>query len=517
MRKYSNLRNIAFVAGLLFTVTACDLDTEPTTSLSANGMFSSTENAEKVLTGAWYNLQESFYTYRDPGWSTIDLTCDAMGSDVVVNTRYGYANMYALTATYAHESYVNRVSWELGYETINNANGVIANIDNASGSQTDINRIKGQALALRGFIYTHFAATHSFAINKDPNAVCVPIYTEPTDENTALTGKAASSVSEVYDQAISDLEEALKLIPENYSRPAKWKIDRQVVLGLLARVTLYARQWQKAADYSAQLLALNPYIMSEEEWRSGFNLIDNNEWIWGHPQTTDQQNCAYHFHYLDTTTEGIYYHNFNVDPFFWEKYDDGDFRKSLIHWGLVPGSDQATNTELYLRNEKFKIRSFEGEDGVGDYVMLRTSEIYLINAEANARLGKTSQALASLNAIRSARGAKVAVEGDDLVEETLLERRRELWGEGLALIDIIRNQKAVERKDWGMQEVDYTYTDADGNVQHRLIPGQGHRFLNFPDGTPYAPNSKYYLFRIPTSEEDTNVNLYSVYPKLDIY
>ena len=517
MKKYYSLKISFLAASVLFTASACDLETEPTTSLSANGIFSSTDNAEKVLTGTWYNLQESFYTYRAPGWSTIGLTSDAMGSDVVVNTRYGYANMYALTAAYGKTDYVDDLSWELGYETINNANGVIANVDKASGNQSDINRIKGQALALRGFIYTHFASTHSFAIDKDPNAVCVPIYTEPTDEQTALTGNPAASVSEVYAQAISDLEEALSLIPESYSRPAKWKIDRQVVLGLLARATLYAREWQKAADYSAQLLTLNPYIMTEEEWKSGFNLIDNNEWIWGHPQTTEQQNSSYHFHFLDTTSEGIYYHSFNVDPFFLDKYDDGDYRKSLIHWGLVPGSDQATNTELYLRNGKFRIRSFEGEDGVGDYVMLRTSEIYLINAEANARLGNTAKALTSLNAIRSARGAKVAAEGDDLVEETLLERRRELWGEGLSLIDIIRNQKSIERKDWGMQEVDYTYTDEEGNVQHRQIPGQGHRFLNFPDGTPYSANSKYYLFRIPNSEENTNANLYSVHPKLDIY
>jgi hypothetical protein len=32
-----------------------------------------------------------------------------------------------------------------------------------------------------------------------------------------------------------------------------------------------------------------------------------------------------------------------------------------------------------------------------------------------------------------------------------------------------------------------------------------------------VPNSKYYLFRIPESEELQNENLYSKYPRLSIY
>ena len=511
-----------FAIGLLGTLSlaSCNLDTEPTTSLSADAVFGSTEDAEKVLTGAWRNLQETFYTYRNPGWSATLLTSDAMGSDVVVNTRYGYRDMYAMTALYGKTNNSNELSWELGYRAINNANGVIANIENATGSQSEINRIKGQALALRGYIYLHYASLYSFAIDKDPDAVNVPIYTEPTDEATALTGKPANSVSEVYAQAIGDLEQALSLIPDNYVRTAKWKIDHQVVLGLLARATLYARQWQKSKDYSDQLLALNDYIMTEEEWRSGFNSVDNKEWIWGHPQSADQDNCSYRFHFLDTTTSGIYYFSFNVDPYLWEKYDNGDFRKSMIYWELPPDANRSSDNELYLRNEKFKMRSFDGSFGIGDLVLLRTSEVYLVNAEARARLGDIAGSVEKLNKIRSARGARLAdtsLSQDKLIEEVLLERRKELWAEGFSLQDIIRNQKSVERKEYPADPIDYVYTDASGNEQHRQIVPQGHRFLKLPDGSDYTVNSKYYLYRIPNSEELANPNLYSVHPKLSIY
>ncbi len=449
----------------------------------------------------------------------MQLTSDAMGSDVVVNTRYGYRNMYAMTAIYGKTDYVGNLSWELGYQTINNANGVIANIDNAIGATADINRIKGQAMRCADISTLTSPRSTALPSTRTRAPYVCPSIPSPRREHGAH-GKPAASINEVYTQALSDLETALTLIPENYSRTAKWKIDRQVVLGLLARTALYARQWQKAKDYSDQLLALNSYLMTQSEWESGFNSVDNKEWIWGHPQTADQSNSSYHFHFLDTTTDGIYYFSFNVDPYFYEKYDDGDYRKAQIFWDLPPGSNKATSTELYMRNRKFRIRSFEGEDGVGDLVLMRVAEIYLINAEARARLNDLSGAVARLNTLRSARGAVSASASEtqqQLIDDILLERRRELWGEGFSLVDIIRNQQSVVRQEFPATPIDYTYTDASGNTVHRSIVPQGHRIIKQPDGSNFTANSKYYLFRIPNSEEQANKNLYAVHQRLAIY
>ncbi len=38
----------------------------------------------------------------------------------------------------------------------------------------------------------------------------LPIYTEPTDMNQALTGNPAASVKEVYDQALADLKKSVE-------------------------------------------------------------------------------------------------------------------------------------------------------------------------------------------------------------------------------------------------------------------------------------------------------------------
>lgn len=426
-------------------LTSCDLDTIPTTYVDAGSVFGKTGDAEKVLNGGWNYLMETFNSYANPGYGAMLRANDAMGSDVVLNTKYGFRAHNEFTAIYGKGG-TNTLSWLLAYRVINDYNGVLDNIDAAEGTQIDRNRIKGQALALRGFLYLHLASCYSFAIDKDPDAVCAPIYTQSTDETIAAEGKPASSVSEVYAQSINDLEEALELIPETYVRDAKHKIDNEVVLGILSRACLYARQWEKAKTYSDKLLAKDNYLMTESEYKAGFNSVDNKEWIWGHAQTNDQSNASYQFHYLDTTTKGSYYYSFNVDPYFRDLFEDGDYRKEMLFWATDPGADVESAAYVWMRNSKFRFRDIENQ--LGDIVLMRVAEIYLINAEAKAHLNDPD-AINKLNDLKTARGAKTIntnLSQQDLLETIWLERRKELWGEGFSLIDIIRNQQAVVRK-----------------------------------------------------------------------
>lgn len=496
--------------------TSCDLDTIPTTYVDSGSVFRKTEDAEKVLNGGWNYLMETFNSYANPGYGAMLRANDAMGSDVVLNDKYGFRSHNQLNAIYSKGG-TNTLSWLLAYRVINDCNGVLDNIDAAEGTQAERNRIKGQALALRGFLYLHLASSYSFAIDKDPDAVCAPIYTHATDEKVATEGQPASSVSEVYAQSINDLEEALDLIPDTYVRDAKHKIDREVVLGLLSRACLYARQWDKAQNYSNQLLTRNAYLMTESEYKAGFNSVENKEWIWGHPQTNDQSDVSYQFNFLDTTTKGSYYYSFNVDPYFRDQFDDGDYRKSMLFWATDPGADVASAAYVWMRYSKFKFRDIENK--IADIVLMRVSEIYLINAEAKARLNHPD-AVNQLNALKAARGARLVdagLSGQALLDAIWLERRKELWGEGFSLIDIIRNQQSVVRKAYPEGPIDYTFTDANGQTHTLKKKTQGHRYLNFPDKSKFVPNSKYYLYRITDAEERSNKNLYKNHPKLSIY
>jgi hypothetical protein len=85
-------------------------------------------------------------------------------------------------------------------------------------------------------------------------------------------------------------------------------------------------------------------------------------------------------------------------------------------------------------------------DGVTDFKVYRTGEMYLIRAEAYALKGNDVAALDDLNALRAARGAAVGVEtGAVLMTAIFNERRKELVVEGQRFFDLKRTARAINR------------------------------------------------------------------------
>lgn len=523
------LKNISLCMLVTASLTACDLETSPTTSLDADAVFKDAENAEAVLRGIWNYTFNSGQTYASIGLGAIMLNDDFAGSDVVRTTSYGYSPSYQMTNGYARGQ-INNVMWNVAYDGINNSNSILENIDEESAS-SDMLRVKGQAYATRGYMYMLLASHYAFAIDKDPNAVCVPIYTKASDYDAALTGNPAASVTEVYDRALEDLRTGYELIPTSYNRGSnatdQYMIDHTVVTGLLARASLYARKWQDAYTYATEAMSLkNNYLMTETEYKSGFNDALSTEWMWGYSCTIDDNLPAYLFYFKDTSTPGNYYTCFNTDPYFKALFDDSDYRKDLFNWGVNGYGEWA------LLNFKFKFADIDNQ--LADIIMMRVSEMYLIKAEAAAHIaGKEGEAQDLLKTLRDARlreGATPTVKstntGDALLQEIWLERRKELWGEGFSLTDIIRNQQTVERKEFTcyakLDENGDPVFDADGNPvpatdEEESMVLQGHTRRTFPDGSAFEANSKYYLFRITEQEELQNANLYSEHAKLDFY
>jgi len=372
----------------------------------------------------------------------------------------------------------------------------VAKVDGAEGRIEDKNRLKGQAKALRAFAYLNLASFYQFSYQKDKNALTAPIYTEPS--TTATKGNPRASLQQIYDQILSDLKDSQTLL-EGYTRTEKYKINQNVVQGLLARTYLQVGEWKLAAEAAEK--ARNTYnLMGAADYQAGFNDLGNSEWIWGHKQTTEQSNASYTFHYLDVSSDASYYFSFMADPYFKNLFDESDTRYSLFEWDPLAGR------EGFLRYKKFKFKP----NVIGDIVYMRSSEMVLIEAEGYARAGLQDKAIAALNTLRTARQAKLydVSQGKNLIEEILIERRKELWGEGFALSDIIRTQGKVQRKlfiDETGKPIQVPIKTANGGT--KLVNGQGHRVVKFPDGSNFVANSPYYLFTIPNEEIVRNPNL----------
>lgn len=506
--------------GSLFALSSCNLDTIPQGSVDSEMVFATTETTDQVLSGSWAYMMETYGTYANPGHAALLRLSDAMGSDAVLRLgKYGFLGSYQYVALNSLIATIVSHNYNIPYKVINNCNNIIAKVDAAQGPDTDKARIKGQAYALRGYLYTTLASVYALSPSLDPNAKCVPIYTEPTTPTTE--GQPRKSVSQVYAQAISDLKAAEGLIPESYERgDAKHKIDQQVLFGLLARAYLYTQDWANAAVYAAKAHQNGP-LMNESDYVSGFNNVANSEWIWGHKQTLEQSNASYNFHYQDITSSGSYYKSFGADPFFIDLFDDSDYRKKLFVIGFDPVVKDGRIVNYLAQMVGYK--KFRFKDNItADIVLMRASEMYLIEAEANAHIsGKLVDGINTLNILKTARGAQLlatTVTQEQAIAAILIERRKELFGEGFALVDIIRTQGTVVRKEYTggvylfgteiplvrVKENAEPILDSDGKTTSAQF---GHHVRQFPDKTPFVANSPKYTLPIPQSEYNNNPNL----------
>ena len=466
------------------------LDKEPTDSVSSDEV-GVPGNAERLFNGAWYNLFEYGTTYANIGYRALQCQDDMMADDVVSRPAYGFNSSYQFNDIAIPNNSRTSFAWYLIYKTIDNCNTAIA-ID---GDSEEFFQAKGQALALRAFCYLHLAQHYQFTYLKDPTAPCVPIYTEPTTSETAP--KAKSTVAQVYQRVFDDLNLAQSYL-KNYTRKGdgqKFKPNTNVVNGLLARAYLLTGQWEEAAQAAAAARQGYSLMTTTAEYE-GFNNVSNKEWIWGHPQTLAQSDASYNFYYLDATYVGAY-SSFMADPHFRDTFSEGDIRLGLFQW----------MREGYLGYKKFHMRA----DDTADIVLMRASEMLLIEAEALAREGFPEKAVIPLNELRHARGLGdydlTGKSQDDVVNEILMERRRELWGEGFSITDILRTQQSVKRVALSVEEqaqqVD-AWQEGGGFAKRTPL---GHWFLTFSGGDAFVPNSINYLYAIPKAEIDANPNL----------
>lgn len=481
------------IAAYLLLLSGCSsdfLDKEPTDSVSSSEV-EVPGNVERLFNGAWYNLFEYGTTYANIGYRALQCQDDMMADDVVSRPAYGFNSSYQFNDIQIPNNGRTSFAWYLIYRTIDNCNTAIA----IKGTTEEFYQAQGQALALRAFCYLHLAQHYQFTYLKDQNAPCVPIYTEPTTGETAP--KAKSTVAQVYKQVFDDLNLAKDYL-KNYIRKGdgqKFKPNLDVVNGLLARAYLLTGQWEEAAKAAAAARQGYSLMTTTAEYE-GFNNISNKEWIWGHPQTLSQSDASYNFYYLDATYVGAY-SSFMADPHFMDTFTQGDIRLPLFQW----------MREGYLGYKKFHMRP----DDTADIVMMRASEMLLIEAEALARDGFPEKAVVPLNELRRARGVDdyewVGKSQEDVINEILMERRRELWGEGFAITDILRTQRPVVRialsAEQQNQEVD-AWQEGGGFAKRNPL---GHWFLSFADGKPFIPNSINYLYAIPKDETDANPNL----------
>jgi starch-binding outer membrane protein, SusD/RagB family len=447
-----------FVAVALFTV-SCDkdyLNTFPTDQIGAAKALENTTNALASLNGIHRSMYFQWANQGEAGEGSMNINRDMLGEDLVMTSSGNgwYNTTYQWTAHRGETNTVDYFPWRMYYRIIANANIIINNIDNATGDPALKSAIKGQALCYRA--WGHFQLVQLYGKRYDATAAPNSQPGVPIMLTSNYDGQPRNTVGEVYTQINADLDAAITALT-GYTRPNASHFNVNVARGIKARVALTMQDWANAATLAAQ--ARTGYtLMTNTEYKAGFNSYTNREWMWGSAVITDQ--TTYFYSYFAYMSRNFSSTNIRGNPkainsslYNNAAFSATDVRKSVfdptgLHATLTPPLSTAFTKKLYT-SQKFLAA---GEaDSRGDVVYMRAAEMYLIEAEANARLGQEPAARTALNALRQNRETVPANyvasvnTGQALIDEILLNRRFELWGEGFRFTDLKRLNLPLNR------------------------------------------------------------------------
>lgn len=403
---------------LLLILSACKpyLDVKPLESISDQMTIVDRTSAETALRGVYSALANGSYygtTFQSIGYlsgDNIQWTGSQSQVQEFVNKRVNADNATVSAA------------WSAIYRTINRANNVIAKvpvINDPALTPALRDQYVGEALTIRALAYFDLARTWGG----------VPVITRPTEKPTDNVGLKRSSRAETYAQVLKDLEAAESLLPATTDR---YRVTRKTVFALRSRYHLYQSEWAKAEEYAGRLITdaasyrlLKPY--------SAFFAND----------ARGTQESVFELFYNGTT-------EVNGHRGQWQPQTTGGTRQWAPNDAFVAlvndpatGGNRSALVARDNQNRWFGNLYYRNPASDPTYIF-RIAEAYLIRAEARAQLGKLTEALADLNAIRDRAGLtpSTAATREALLLAIENERRIEFAFEPHRWYDIVRTGRA---------------------------------------------------------------------------
>ena len=419
----------------------------------------------------------------------IHLATESMTGDIAItgNIGYDWFQQWGANDALGPEYAVGALPWNNYYTWIMMANNVISLID-----ETDIATLGakersylGFAYAYRAMFYLDLVRLYEFKENTVTRAddllgLGVPIVLPETTEAQAKNNPRAT-VDEIYDSVIfPDLEKAGKLL-ENFTAPDKYTISLALVYGLKARAYLErgtdkndAAAYRSAAEYARKAITASGRTpLTQEEWEdpaNGFNNAEsNNAWIWGLalPSESVANLMCFTVHMSCENDWAPYHAGRAINRNLYNSIYLRDFRRhswldpdrgSYSYKSCRPDGKEYFAEKLadYV-NIKFRPAQGAYKDfkvgGAADHCCMRVEEMYFIEAEATAQAGDVQGGIRLLNEFmtkyRMMDGAVYDCSAQStlksFVNELMLQKRIEFWGEGIVMFDMKRLDMSSKR------------------------------------------------------------------------
>jgi len=244
------MKKIKYIASALMSVAlvGCyDMNTEPlgstiTADQKEEAVAANPERVEASVNGIvsmFYgfgkNLGESYH--NDLSYPAVMLFTDSRGIDLV-SEAIGY-NWFGDAVEYTDVNYKGTptyIVWSTFYKQINAANAVTSMIS-ADTEDEKLQYYLAQAYAVRAFDYFSLAQLYQHTYVGSEEKPCVPLITEENMDAAGSEGCPRSTVAEVYEQIVADLDGAIALLEKtSVKRADKRYVSLDVAYALRARV-----------------------------------------------------------------------------------------------------------------------------------------------------------------------------------------------------------------------------------------------------------------------------------------
>jgi hypothetical protein len=400
------------------------------------------------------------------------------------------ANAYLSTSSREDASSIhNYCFWHFGWSCIVNANKLLQYLPETLNSNK-LKDYKARALTLRAYGYNFLMENYRDAYTADGDGLMIYDKIDP-----GASYKPVVSAGEIYAFIKQDLGEAVRLFAESeigenndgYTSDTR-DIDLGVVNFVLARVSLLTGDYVAAigacdailSKYPGLIAAENyggkntgtataPQFVAEDNAFVKFGSI-NPEVIFGFTGVTDKRNVAYEWlNSFGTGYGGVGANWGRIVNTLYDAIHADDVRKSVFLDGAstIPSYTYPTTTAPVLTiptysNLKFAATKVGGSTEEAnlrnlDVCYMRTSEVLLMKAEAQAKNNNESGARNTLNTLLAARTrpGQTALTCDTYggdatgtLDMVKLQWRIEMWGEnGLEYYNNKRWNNPVNRKD----------------------------------------------------------------------
>lgn len=492
----------SLLAGMML-VSSCAgdyLDTAPTDSTGATDAVGTTANAMKALNGIAkiMTTQHSYFGGGFAGENNIMIQYESYPSENYNYNYYasGWSPIFNQEFHTRTNSIYDAYAWYYYYTIAGNANTILANIDNAEGTEAERNFVKASALTFRAYAFEKLVHYYCWRWQDSNNGASQGIVLR-LDESTG--GQGYATLAETYAQIYKDLDEAIMLFEQsgmNRNASQVWMPNINVAHAIYARAALTKQDYTKALT-EAKLARQNYPLMSNAEYHAGF-CNPTSEWIFGSFGSAQENN--WYWSYGTQYACNGYYANAagaangagSIGRELINRIPNNDARKALfltedkfpgynfndgsamdLGYGILGMGDDEKKADALWEEaaaycQKMAVSGLEAPyqagymylggqlkfyvfdtPGVSYLPFIRSSEMVLVEAEANYFLNDETAARAALVELNATSGRNPEYtcdkSGEALWNEIMDYRELELWGEGFAWSDYKRWNRDIVR------------------------------------------------------------------------